>query len=72
MVSRSIVWRVPFAHMFMALSDFYGAKAAGFEARLLRRPGTDGEQEHKEPGEDLTAVNVIQSLDDILDIVARE
>jgi hypothetical protein len=58
--------------MFTTFSDFHGAKAAGFEARLLRRPGADGEQEHKEPGEDLTSVDVIHSLDDILDIVASK
>ena len=56
----------------MTPSDFHGAKAAGFEARLLRRPGTGGEQERKEPGEDLTSVDVIHSLDEILDIVANK
>lgn len=52
--------------------DFHGAKKARFEARLLRRPGPDGEQERKEPDEDLTTVEVIRGLGEVLNIVARQ
>jgi len=36
------------------------------KALLLRRPGADGDQEHKDEGEDLQGVNVVNSLDAII------
>ncbi|KAJ3553103.1 hypothetical protein NM688_g3796 [Phlebia brevispora] len=43
-------------------ADYYGAKAFGVSALLLRRPGPDGEGEMKEEDEDLTTVDVVPSL----------
>ena len=50
-------------------SDYYGAVGAGFHACLIRRPGPEGEQEAKEPGENLEGVRVIQSLEEVLRLV---
>lgn len=58
--------RLPPVCMYSPLSDWKGAKAAGFQARLLRRPGPDGEQAHKEEDEVLDGVDVIQSLEEVL------
>ncbi|KAF5316871.1 hypothetical protein D9611_003975 [Ephemerocybe angulata] len=49
--------------------DFHGATQAGFHAVLLRRPGPEGEQAHKEEGEELKSVRVIQGLQEVHDIV---
>ncbi|KAF6760254.1 HAD-like domain-containing protein [Ephemerocybe angulata] len=49
--------------------DFHGATQAGFHAVLLRRPGPEGEQAHKEEGEELKSVRVIQGLQEVQDIV---
>lgn len=50
-------------------SDYQGARAAGMHAMLLRRPGPDGDGEHKEVGEDLRHVNVVPNLLTVLDWV---
>lgn len=47
-------------------SDYNGALAAGFNALLLRRQGPDGHHEHKEMDEDISRVNVIHNLDDLI------
>ncbi|KAG1716631.1 hypothetical protein ID866_509 [Astraeus odoratus] len=51
--------------------DYYGARDAGMHALLLRRPGPDGEGEHKEEGEDLRDVRVAPSLFAVLDWVKQ-
>ena len=38
---------------------------------LVRRPGVEGEGEHKEPGEDLTGVSVVYGLSEVVDQVLR-
>ena len=51
--------------------DYFGASNVGIRALLLRRPGVDGEGEHKEPGEDLTGVSVIRGLSEVVGEVLR-
>ena len=51
--------------------DYLGASNVGIRALLVRRPGTQGEGEHKEPGEDLTGVSVIRSLSEVVDEVLK-
>lgn len=51
--------------------DYLGASNAGISALLVRRPGTEGEGEHKEPGEDLTGVSVVHSLSEVVDEVLK-
>ncbi|KAI6157600.1 HAD hydrolase subfamily IA REG-2-like protein [Pisolithus tinctorius] len=53
-------------------SDYCGAQAAGMHAMLLRRPGPDGDGEHKEVGEDLRHVNVVPSLSAVVDWVKSQ
>ncbi|EPS96291.1 HAD IA REG-2-like protein [Fomitopsis schrenkii] len=43
-------------------ADYYGAKNSGLEALLVRRPGVLGEDEHKEPGEDISKVPMVSGL----------
>ncbi len=50
-------------------SDYLGAKACGLHALLVRRPGPEGEEEHKETGEDLTGVEVVPSLSHVVEWV---
>lgn len=52
-------------------ADYYGAKACGLSALLVRRPGADGEAEMKEPDENLSEVEVVQSLTDVAEWVKR-
>lgn len=52
--------------------DYYGARAAGMHALLIRRHGSDGEEEHKEEGEDLRDVSTVSSLLAVLDWVKRQ
>lgn len=47
-------------------SDYFGAKRAGLNAALLRRPGELGAEERREDDEDLTDVEVVSSLTDII------
>jgi hypothetical protein len=49
--------------------DYHGALGARFQAFLLRRPGEAGEQERKEPDEDVRNVATVQSLTDVLNTV---
>ena len=51
--------------------DYFGASNVGIRALLLRRPGVDGEGEHKEPGEDLRGVSVIRGLSEVVGEVLR-
>lgn len=50
-------------------SDYYGAKACGLSALLVRRSGPDGEAERKESDEDLTGVEVVRSLREVVEWV---
>lgn len=50
-------------------SDYNGAENAGLHALLLRRPSPEGEEAHKEEGEDLTDVRTIESLCEVIGIV---
>ncbi|KAH9847634.1 HAD hydrolase subfamily IA REG-2-like protein [Lenzites betulinus] len=52
--------------------DYRGAIASGLHALLIRRPGPDGEEEHKEAGEDLTGVQVITGLSSVVDWVQKQ
>ncbi|KAH9832302.1 HAD hydrolase subfamily IA REG-2-like protein [Rhodofomes roseus] len=52
-------------------ADYYGAKEGGLEALLVRRPGAEGEDEAKEPGEDLSGVAVVSGLAEVVDWVQR-
>jgi len=51
--------------------DYFGASNVGIRALLVRRPGIEGEGEHKDPGEDLTGVSVIHNLSEVVDEVLR-
>ena len=51
--------------------DYIGASSVGIRALLVRRPGAEGEGEHKEPGEDLTGVSVVHSLSEVVDEVLK-
>jgi len=51
--------------------DYHGAKASGLAALLLRRPGLDGDGELKESGEDLSGVEVVPDLLDVVQWVLR-
>ncbi|KIP01962.1 hypothetical protein PHLGIDRAFT_96511 [Phlebiopsis gigantea 11061_1 CR5-6] len=50
-------------------ADYYGARACGLSSLLVRRPGPDGEAERKEDGEDLTNVEVVQNLQEVVEWV---
>lgn len=52
-------------------SDYLGASNVGIRALLVRRPGVEGEGEHKEPGEDLTGVPVVRGLSEVVDEVLK-
>jgi len=47
-------------------ADYVGASTAGISALLVRRPGSEGEGEHKEPSEHLVGVSVIRSLSEVV------
>lgn len=47
-------------------SDFNGARSAGLEARLVRRPGEWSDGAIREAEEDLGGVNVVRSLEAVL------
>jgi hypothetical protein len=53
----------------MFCSDYYGAKACGINALLVRRGGEDGESEMKEDGEDLSQVDIISNLQQVVEWV---
>ena len=52
-------------------SDYYGAKGYGINALLVRRQGEDGENEMKEDGEDLSDVDVVSGLQQVVDWVKK-
>jgi len=52
--------------------DYYGAQDAGMQSLLIRRPGPDGEQEHKKADEDLGNARVVSSLHDVVDWVRSQ
>ncbi|KJA29019.1 hypothetical protein HYPSUDRAFT_155242 [Hypholoma sublateritium FD-334 SS-4] len=54
------------------LCDYHGAMKSGWNALLLRRPGPDGEHEHKEVDEALDGVNIIQGLDEATTWIREE
>ena len=51
--------------------DYIGASNIGIKALLVRRPGVEGEGEHKEAGEDLTGVSVVHSLSEVVGEVLK-
>lgn len=53
-------------------SDYEGAKDAGMQAFLLRRPGPEGEHAHKDANELLDGVDVIKGLNEILQLVESD
>ena len=55
----------------MLHSDYRGAQASGLHALLVRRPGPEGEEERKEPGEDLGGVQVVPSLSQVVEWVQQ-
>ncbi|ORY21152.1 hypothetical protein BCR39DRAFT_591651 [Naematelia encephala] len=52
-------------------SDYRGARAAGLEARLIRRQGDWSDGAVREAEEDLEDVDVVTSLDDVLEEVRQ-
>jgi len=54
------------------ICDYNGAVAAGLNALLLRRQGPDGHHEHKEMNEDISRVNVIHNLCDVISWVREK
>ncbi|KAI0769665.1 HAD hydrolase subfamily IA REG-2-like protein [Trametes elegans] len=52
--------------------DYNGATACGLKALLIRRPGPEGDEERKEPGEDLTNVVVVPGLSQVVDWVQQQ
>jgi len=46
--------------------DYYGAKGAGMQALLIRRPSPYGDQENKKAEEDLGNTQVVSSLHDVV------
>ncbi|OCH88267.1 HAD hydrolase subfamily IA REG-2-like protein [Obba rivulosa] len=53
-------------------ADYYGARASGISALLIRRPGPDGEEEMREVGENLDGVETVASLLDVVHWAARK
>ena len=53
----------------LACSDYRGALGSGWQALLVRRKGMEGEEEHKEVGEDLKGVNIIRGLEEVVEFV---
>ncbi|KAI0344604.1 HAD hydrolase subfamily IA REG-2-like protein [Trametopsis cervina] len=53
-------------------ADYRAAKECGLSALLVRRSGKDGEAEMKEEGEDLSQVNVIASLQEVVEWVKQK
>jgi len=51
--------------------DYVGASNIGIKALLVRRPGAEGDGEHKEPGEDLSGVSVVHSLSEVVEEVLK-
>ena len=51
--------------------DYVGASEVGIRALLVRRPGVEGEGEHKEAGEDLTGVSIVRSLSEVVGEVLK-
>ena len=58
--------------LLMFYSDYHGAKGYGINALLVRRQGEDGENEMKEEGEDLSDVDVVSSLQQVVDWVKQQ
>lgn len=46
-------------------SDYHGAKNAGLRSFLVRRSGSEGEGERKDPDEDLSDVEIIQTFSEL-------
>jgi len=70
--SNNMLGRLAYeSHGLCVSRDYIGASAVGIKALLVRRPGVEGEGEHKEPGEDLTGVSVIHGLSEVVDEVLK-
>jgi len=54
------------------VADYYGAKASGLSALLIRRPGPEGEGETKELDEDISQVEVVASLKGVVEWVKEQ
>lgn len=59
------------SHELCVSSDYFGAVGVGIKALLVRRPGVEGEGEHKDPGENLAGVSVVHGLSGVVDQVLR-
>lgn len=55
----------------MLSSDFYGATSTGIEARLIRRPGEWSDGAVRDAKEELSGVNIVSSLQDIINEVKQ-
>ncbi|KAI0093338.1 HAD hydrolase subfamily IA REG-2-like protein [Irpex rosettiformis] len=53
-------------------ADYYGAKKVGISALLVRRRGADGENEMKEDEEDLSRVDVVSGLGEVVEWVKQK
>jgi len=58
-------------HFLLLLIPFGLCSNAGIRALLVRRPGTEGEGEHKEPDEDLSGISVVSGLSEVVDEVLK-
>ncbi|KAI0700880.1 HAD hydrolase subfamily IA REG-2-like protein [Cytidiella melzeri] len=52
-------------------ADYYGAKGCGLKALLVRRHGEDGESEMKENEEDLSQIEAVSSLQQVVEWVKQ-
>ncbi|EMD37729.1 hypothetical protein CERSUDRAFT_114362 [Gelatoporia subvermispora B] len=52
-------------------ADYYGAKGSGIAALLVRRPGPEGEEEMREPGEVLDGVETVPSLLHVVEWISK-
>ncbi|ADV25538.1 hypothetical protein I315_04707 [Cryptococcus gattii Ru294] len=52
-------------------ADFYGATSTGIEARLIRRPGEWSDGAVRDAKEELSGVNIVSSLQDIVNEVKQ-
>ncbi len=56
-------------YLVLLVSDYQGAMACGLQALLVRRPGPEGNEERKEPGERLDGVQVVPGLSRVVEWV---
>lgn len=51
------------------IRDYQGAMTSGMQALLVRRPGPEGDEERKEPGERLDGIQVVPGLSRVVEWV---